>query len=171
MYLCVVPKFNAILQKFKDSAEKSGWTYVDVPSDVIATFKLPNRKEFRVKGVIDDVPFDRMACYPMGEGRFIVAINATLRKKIGKQHGATVCLQLEKDSRGPAVADELMACLQTEPAALAQFSSLSQAHQNYFHNYVNSAKGADTRAGRIVNSINALLRKQSFGEMLRGLKK
>jgi hypothetical protein len=35
---------------------------------------------------------------------------------------------------------------------------------------VDAAKGADTKAGRIVNVINAMYLKQNYGEMIRSLK-
>lgn len=159
--------FNAIIQKFADRGEKSGWTYIDVPKDVVAKLKLKNRREFRIKGAMDDVPFERLACYPVKDGDFIIALNAELRKKLGKKEGAMLRIKMEQDTREALKSDELLDCLKEEPEALNQFASLTKAHQNYFHNYINTAKGADTRAGRIVHVIHAMLKKQNFGEMIR----
>jgi hypothetical protein len=53
---------------------------------------------------------------------------------------------------------------------MKQFESQPLSHQNYFHRYVDSAKGQATKAGRIVNVINAMYKKQNFGEMIRSLK-
>ncbi len=163
--------FTAVIQRSAKKGEKNGWTYVDVPADVITALKLTNRKEFRIKGLMDDVRFERLACYPVGEGQFIIAINATLRKQLGKKAGAQIQVQLTKDKREAAKSDDLLACLEEEPAAWQQFATLTKAHQNYFHNYINSAKGADTRAGRIVNTIQAMLKKQDFGTMIRSHQK
>lgn len=163
--------FNTTLLKFEDKGEKTGWTYVEIPADCLEKLKLKSRKEFRIKGVIDDVKFERLACYPVKDGNFIIAINAALRKKLGKKEGALVSIQLSKDTREALKSDELLECLKEEPQALVYFDSLTKAHQNYFHNYINSAKGADTRAGRIVHSLNALCKKQDFGAMIRSLKK
>lgn len=170
LYLPVL-SFKAILQKTTRPGEKNGWTYVDIPLDVIAKLKLKSRREFRIKGAIDDVTFERLACYPVKDGNFIIAIKAEFRKKLGKTEGAMVSIKLELDTREALPSKELLDCLKEEPEALAQFSSLTKAHQNYFHAYVNSAKGADTRAGRIVNTITALLKKQNFGEMIRSHQK
>lgn len=163
--------FNAIIQKFADRGEKSGWTYIDVPKDVVTKLKLKNRKEFRIKGVMDNVSFERLACYPVKDGDFIIALNAELRKKLGKKEGAMLSIKMEQDTREALKSDELIDCLKEEPEALNQFASLTKAHQNYFHNYINSAKGADTRAGRIVQVIQAMLKKQNFGEMIRSHQK
>lgn len=148
-----------------------GWTYLEVPADVIAALRLKSNREFRIKGHIDDVKIERQACYPVGAGQFIIALNALLRKRLGKKEGATVSVTLTLDQREALQSQELLDCLREEPHALEQFNTLTKAHQNYFHNYVNSAKGADTRAGRIVNSLNAMLKKMTFGEMIRSLKK
>ncbi len=163
--------FKAIIQKYSSKGEKTGWTYVDVPADILTKLKRPDKKEFRVKGVIDDVKFDRMATYPVGEGNFIIAINAELRKKLGKKEGATVSLKIELDKSAALQSEELIEALNEDKIAKKQFDSLLLSHRNYFHRYVYTAKGIDTKAGRIVNVINAMYKKQNFGEMLRGLKK
>ena len=163
--------FKAIIQKFSSKGEKTGWTYIDVPPDILTKLKRPDKKEFRVKGVIDDVKFDRLATYPIGEGNFIIAINAELRKKLGKKEGAAVSLKIELDKSAAIKSQELIEALNEDKIAKKQFDSLLLSHRNYFHRYVYTAKGIDTRAGRIVNIINAMYKKQNFGEMLRSLKK
>lgn len=163
--------FKAIIQKFASKGEKSGWTYVDIPSDVLIKLKLKNGKEFRIKGVMDDVKFERLVCFPIGEGNFIIPINGELRKKLGKKDGATVSFKFGLDTREALKSGELLDCLKEEPEALEQFNTLTKSHQNYFHTYINSAKGADTRAGRIVSTIAAMLKKQDFGEMIRSNRK
>ncbi|HQQ93011.1 MAG TPA: YdeI/OmpD-associated family protein [Bacteroidia bacterium] len=162
--------FNAALQKFSSKAEKTGWTYVEMPFDIERKLKLKSRREFRIKGKIDDVKIERLVCYPMkGEG-FIIALNAELRKKLGKREGAIVSVKFVLDKSAALKSQELLDCLETEPEALKQFNSLLLSHQNYFHRYVYTAKGADTRAGRIVNVIHAMYKKMNFGEMVRSLK-
>ena len=163
--------FKSIIQKFASKGEKTGWTYVDVPQDILLKLKRPDKKEFRVKGVIDDVKFDRMATYPIGDGNFIIAINAELRKKLGKKEGAMVSLKISLDKSAPLQSEELIEALNDDKIAKKQFDSLLLSHRNYFHRYVYTAKGMDTKAGRIVNIINAMYKKQNFGEMIRSLKK
>jgi len=163
--------FNAIIRKFADRGEKSGWTYIDVPKDVVTKLKLKNRKEFRIKGLIDDVKIERMATYPVGDGNYIIAIKAELRKKLGKKEGAMVSLKIGLDDSQALQSQELIDCLNEDKIARQHFESLRPSQRNYFHQYVNSAKGAATKAGRIVNIINAMYKKQDFGEMIRSLKK
>jgi hypothetical protein len=163
--------FKSIIQKFASKGEKTGWTYVDIPQDIILKLKLKNKKEFRIKGVMDDVAFERLAVYPIGEGNFIIAINAELRKKLGKKEGAMVSVKFELDTSEALKSQELLDCLKDDKIALKQFNSLLLSHQNYFHRYIYTAKGAATKAGRIVNTINAMHQKLNFGEMIRNLKK
>ena len=163
--------FNSIILKFASKGEKTGWTYVEIPSDIISKLKLKNKKEFRIKGMMDDVKFERLATYPVGDGNFIIAINAELRKKLGKKEGAILSIKFELDKSEALKSQELLDCLAEDKVAQKQFNTLNLSHQNYFHRYIYSAKGADTRAGRIVNVINAMYQKQNFGEMIRSLKK
>lgn len=163
--------FKSIIQRFDSKGEKTGWHYVEVPSDIITKLKLKNKKEFRIKGHVDDVEFAKMTCFPIGEGNFIIVLKAEIRKKLGKNEGANVFIKFEKDDSGVLKSQDFLDALKEEPAALEQFNSLTMSHQNYFHNHINSAKSIDTKAGRIVHSINALLRKQSFNEMIRSLQK
>lgn len=163
--------FKSIIQKFANKGEKTGWTYIDIPQDIILKLKLKNKKEFRIKGVMDDVAFDRLAVYPIGEGNFIIAINAELRKKLGKKEGAMVSVKFELDTSEALKSQELLDCLMDDKIALKQFNSLLLSHQNYFHRYIYTAKGAATKAGRIVNTISAMHQKLNFGEMIRSLKK
>jgi hypothetical protein len=162
--------FKTTIQKFASKGEKTGWTYVHIPEDIILKLKLKNKKEFRIKGSMDDVKFERLATYPIGDGQFIIALNAELRKKLGKKEGAMLSVKFELDKSAALKSQELLDCLAQEPEAQKQFQSLLLSHQNYFHRYVYTAKGADTRAGRIVNVINAMYKKMDFGEMVRGLK-
>lgn len=162
--------FQAIIQKFASKGEKTGWTYADIPPDIITKLKLKTKKEFRIKGLIDDVKIERLATYPIGDGNFIIALNAELRKRLGKKEGATIQVKFELDKSEALQSQELLDCLNEDPIALKQFNSLNLSHRNYFHRYIYTAKGADTKAGRIVNTISAMHKKQNFGEMLRGLK-
>lgn len=162
--------FKSIIQKFANKGEKTGWTYIDISQDIILKLKLKNKKEFRIKGVMDDVAFERLAVYPIGDGNFIIAINADLRKKLGKKEGAMLSVKFELDKSEALQSQELLDCLADDKIALKQFNSLLLSHQNYFHRYIYTAKGADTKAGRIVNTINAMHQKLNFSEMIRSLK-
>ena len=166
-----MPAFKSIIQKYAAKGDKTGWTFVDMPLDIVVKLKLKSRREFRIKGVMDDVKFERMVCYPVKDGTFIIALNADIRKKLGKKAGAVVAVKFELDKSEALQSQELLDCLNEDAVAKKQFETLLLSHKNYFHRYIYSAKAEATKAGRIVNIINAMYKKQNFGEMIRGLKK
>ena len=51
-------KFSAILLKFQEQGEKTGWTYIEVPAEIAQQLKPNNKKSFRVKGYFDDYYFE-----------------------------------------------------------------------------------------------------------------
>src|SRR5206468_8235198 len=112
----------------------------------------------------------QVALLPMGNGGFIMAVNASMRKAIGKRMGATVQVQMELDDRPLIPPAELITCLADEPEALTFFNQLTKGHQNYFTKWIESAKTEETKAKRIAQAINGLSRKQDFGQILRSLK-
>jgi len=61
--------------------------------------------------------------------------------------------------------------LQDEPESLEYFNSLTKGHQNYFTNWINSAKTDPTKAKRIAATLDALNKKWDFGQMIRAMKK
>ncbi|QEH39744.1 YdeI/OmpD-associated family protein [Chitinophaga sp. XS-30] len=163
-------KFTAILKKYADQGEKTGWTYIDIPADIAGKLKPGNKKSFRVKGRLDEYAIEQVALMPIGEGDFIMPVNATMRKGIGKRQGASLKVQLEVDDAGFKLNEEFMACMEDEPKALAFFKSLAPGHQRYFSNWIDSAKTEGTRAKRIAQTINAMEKSMNFGEMIRAMK-
>lgn len=166
-----MPSFKAIIQKFAGKGEKTGWTYVNIPKDILTKLKRKDKKPFRIKGVIDDVKFEKLSTYAIGEGEIIIAINGALRKKLGKKEGAQVLVNFELDKSEAPRSKELLACLKEDKVAEKKFFEQPLSHQNYFHRYIIEAKTDATKAGRITNTLNAMHKGQNFGEMIRSLKK
>lgn len=162
--------YQTIILKFAKKGEKTGWTYIEIPPDVAGQLKPGNKKSFRVKGKIDSFKISGVALLPMGEGGFIMPLNAELRKGIGKRHGAIVQVSLQTDNTAYALNQDLMNCLEDEPEALRFFRSLPPSHQRYFSKWIESAKTNETIAKRIALTVNAALRKQGYSEMIRSLK-
>jgi hypothetical protein len=160
-------EFTATLLKFDKQGEKTGWTYIEIPAEIAGRLKPGNKKSFRVKGKLDNYKIRQVALLPMGGGGFIMAINAQMRKGIGKRNGAMIRVQFSVDSEPIKLSSEFMECLADEPAGLQFFNQLPQGHQNYFSKWIESAKTEQTRTKRISMAINALARKMGFGEMLR----
>jgi len=162
--------FNTILSRFGEQGEKTGWTYILLPEDIVQKLKPGNRKSFRVSGLLDKYPLKQVALIPMGDGSFIMPINANMRKAIGKRKGAMVKLSVEADEKPLELNRDLMECLEDDPEAKAFFFSLPPSHRNYFSKWVEVIKSPQGREGRIADVVNAMTRKLSFPEMLRSRK-
>jgi hypothetical protein len=164
-------QFSAIMKRFEKQGEKTGWTYIEIPPDLAQKLKPGNRKEFKVKGKLDNHVITRVSLFPLGGRRFIMAINAAMRKAIGKRHGAMVKLVLTEDKSEFVFDKDFMNCLDDEPAAMAFFKTLPGSHQRYFSKWIDSAKTVQTKAKRIAQTINSLSKGLGYPEMMRALKK
>jgi hypothetical protein len=164
-------QFEATIQRFGKQGEKTGWTYVVIPAGQATVLQPGIRKTFRVKGSIDTLAIDQVALLPMGEGDFILPLNASMRKEIRKPVGEKVRVKLEVDKRELKPSFDLLACLQDEPQAQQKFNSLSKSHRNYFNKWIESAKTEETKAKRIADTLRFLSLGKDYGEMLRTLKK
>jgi hypothetical protein len=169
-YFCAMVRFNTTIQRFQKQGEKTGWTYITIPAKIAQQLKPGNKKSFRVKGLLDKFPITGVALMPMGEGEFIMALNATMRKGIAKRHGDKLQVQLEADDKLPELSPELLECLENEPEASEYFNSLPYSHRLYFSRWIESAKTAPTKAKRIAMAISAMTRGWDFGQMLREAK-
>jgi len=162
-------RLTATMKKFERQGEKTGWTYIEIPADLAQKLKPGNKKEFKVKGKLDKYGIQRVSLLPMGGGGFIMPINATMRKAIGKRHGAIVQVQLMEDNSEFVFNKDLMECLTDEPVARQFFETLTGSHQRYFSKWIDSAKTEQTKARRIAQAVNALAKRQGYPEMLRSL--
>jgi Domain of unknown function (DUF1905)/Bacteriocin-protection, YdeI or OmpD-Associated len=162
--------FKATLQKFGMQGEKTGWIYIAVPADISQQIKPNYKKSYRVKGKIDNVVITAGALLPMGEGNFIFAVNATLRKQLKKIQGAEVKVQFEEDDDVVKLSSELLECINDDPEAAKYFNALPPSHKNYYSNWVKSAKSEQVIAKRIATVIKACAMKMSYGEMMRAYK-
>jgi hypothetical protein len=159
--------YQTIIKRFKDKGEKTGWTYIEIPAYIAAQLLPKNKKSFRVRGKIENYSFEGIALLPMGNGDFIMALNAGIRKNINKHQGEQVEIQLEADRKEKPLSADFLICLQDEPAALQFFNSLPKGHQRYFSNWIESAKTDTTKTKRIVQAIEALSFHLGFGEMIK----
>ena len=159
--------FTATILKFKEKGEKTGWTYIEVPEKYAQQLLPGNKKSFRVKGKLDDYKISRIALIPMGEGDFIMAFNADMRKGTMKRQGDTINVSLQLDKTTYEQPGDFMECLRDEPVALDHFKTLAVSHQNYFGKWIESAKTVETRTKRIAQAMNALSKKMGYSEMIR----
>lgn len=162
-------QFKTTILQFGAQGEKTGWSYIRISAAIAGKLKPANKKSFRVKGSLDDYAFRCMALIPMGEGDFIMALNADVRKAIRKGKGAALKVQLEVDTIKFKPPKELMECLADEPKALAFFNNLAPSHRNYFGKWVAEAKTEATRARRIADTVTAMSKSMSYSQMIRSL--
>ena len=163
--------FHTVIRRFADQGEKTGWTYIKIPAACTEQIHPGNKKSFRVKGKLDDHAFEKISLLPFGDGDFIMALNATIRKAIRKAEGAKLSVQMELDEREPEPSPEFVASMNDEPGAYAAFNKLPKSHRHYFINWIEAAKTDQTRAKRMAHAVNALAQGLGFREALMNSKK
>jgi hypothetical protein len=159
--------FTATIQRFGKKGEKTGWSFIEIGKSQAEKINPGIKKSYRVRGKIDSLPIQKTAILPMGNGKFILPVNATIRKAIGKQQGDSVKVQFELDERQLTISADFMKCLKDDARALAHFKTLAKGHQNYFSKWIDSAKTIQTKTKRITMAVIALGKGQGFPEMLR----
>lgn len=160
--------YTTVILKFAEQGEKTGWTYIDVPADVAQQLIPGNKKSFRVKGFLDEFPINGMALLPMGEGNFIMALKADIRKGIRKTEGAMVKVSLQVDhDYSVQTPPELLEYFEDDTEAADYFNGLAKSHRDYFIKWIDSAKTPATREKRIVSTANAMTQKMDYGQMIR----
>lgn len=163
-------EFTATIKKFGEQGEKTGWTYIDVPASISEQLKPGNKKSFRVKGFLDNHVIHGVSLIPIGGGDFIIPLNATVRKSIGKTKGAVLTVKLKADKSPELLSAALMECLSDEPAALAYFKKLPGSHQKHYSKWIENAKTEATKAKRIAQTVTACAHRLTYGEMMKSLK-
>lgn len=159
--------FKAILHKYGEQGEKTGWTYIEIPLDASEELNPGVRKSYRVRGFLDKHPISGVALIPTGGGIFIIPVNASMRKAIAKKEGAMLQVKLELDTVAYELNPLMVDCLKESTKANEVFYKMPRSHQNYYSKWVDSAKTEATKEKRIVLMITALERGLSYGEMLR----
>lgn len=163
-------ELNCLIEKHGEKGEKTGWTYVIIIAKIADKLKSGNKKGFRVKGKLDNVVIKQLALLPIGEGDFMMPLNAPLLKKLGKRRGEPLHLQLEEDKSEKILSPDLMACIADDNEAMAHFKKLSPSHQHYYSDWIKSAKTEETKVKRIAQALNGLAKGLHYGEMMRDLK-
>lgn len=159
--------FKAIIEKFGSQGEKTGWTYILIPSEWAEKMNKGIKTSYRVKGFLDQIAIQGVAIIPMGRGDFILPLNASLRKQLQKNKNDELEVKLIVDTVAYELNTDMMDCLQEEKEAYDYFMSFPRSHQNYYSKWVESAKTDTTKAKRIAKIIRAMLLKQSYAEMIR----
>ncbi len=162
-------QFTTIILKFEEKGEKTGWTYIEIPTDITEALLPGNKKSFRVKGTLDEYSFKQVALLPMGDGKFIMPLKVDVRKAIKKRKGAMVQVSLILDETPFIISEDLLVCLEDEPIALQNFNKLPLSHKKYYTKWIESAKTAETKARRIAVSVISLATGKTFGEAMKAI--
>jgi hypothetical protein len=162
--------FNTTILKFAEKGEKTGWTYILIPNEISQQINPEQKKSYRVKGKLDNFVFSGLNLLPMGDGDFILSLNADIRKAIKKIQGDKIKVELAYDNSEYQLDSDLIECLQDDAKAKTYFFSLAKSHQNYFSKWIQSAKTTQTKAKRITIALNAFSKKMNYAEMIRNAK-
>lgn len=140
-----------LLEKFQG---KGGWTYAQIPE--ILTDKNAPFGWVRVRGTIDGFEIKGFHLMPMGNGKLFLPVKAEIRKKIKKQAGDSVHVILFADNLPTEIPEELKACFLDVPGTFEKFQQLSDSEQKASIDWIYSAKIEDTKARRILATIEKL---------------
>ncbi|SKC72207.1 YdeI/OmpD-associated family protein [Ohtaekwangia koreensis] len=140
-----------ILEKFQG---KGGWTFARIPE--IPQDKKAHFGWVKVRGTIDGYEIRKYHLMPMGNGKLFLPVKAEIRKKIKKDVGDYVHIILYPDNEPLEVPEEMILCLQDEPAAWRFFNTLSESERNFYVEYIYSAKKEETKIDRLAKTINRL---------------
>lgn len=142
-----------LLEKFPG---KGGWTFARIPE--VLQDKSKPFGWVKVRGSIDGYEIRKCHLMPMGDGKLFLPVKAEIRKKINKKEGDYVHVLLYPDNEPLEVPEEMLWCLEDEPAALKFFRSLSESEQNFYIQWIYSAKKEETKIDRLAKTVNRLMR-------------
>jgi hypothetical protein len=162
--------YTTKILRFGKKGEKTGWSYIEISKIQAEKLNAGVKKTYRIKGKIDQHPIGKIAILPMGDGNFILPMNADIRKGTGKTAGDIVKVQFELDVRELKMSSDFLKCLNDDQRALDFFKTLPKGHQNYFSKWIDGAKTNATKAKRITMAIIGLASGQGYGEMIRANK-
>ena len=163
--LLAVLKFTTKILKAKE--DQNSWSYIIISKKQIDALKPPGRKSFRVKGFLDKFPIKFRSLLPIGDGRFILPINAFMRKATGKKAGDRLEVRFELDKGKKKFSHEFISCLKDDPHAFGFFKTLTPSHQHYFNSWISSAKTVETKEERLTLSVKALGQSKGYQQMRR----
>lgn len=138
---------------------KGAFTYVEIPEIPMA--KRPFGM-LKVKGKIDDYEFENVHLMPLGNGNLILAVKASVRKKIRKEAPDTVHITIYEDKTPLIIPEELLLCMEYEDGVIEKFKDYSDGQKKAFIDWINSAKTEQTRTDRIAKTIDMVQKGETF---------
>jgi hypothetical protein len=131
-----------------------GGGFVEIPFDVEKVF---GSKRPKIKALIEGVPY-RGTLVRMGGEHHMLLVLKGIREQIGKTFGDEVKVIVWPDTepRRVTVPTDLMKELKKDKEAKALFDKLSYTHQREYVRWIEEAKRAETRLGRVVYTLEML---------------
>lgn len=126
----------------------AAWTFLVLPAE--ASAKLPTRSQVTVDGTLDGAAF-QATLEPDGNGSHWLKVENKLREAAGAEAGATVQLAIAPVAvePEPKVPPDIRKALAENPAAKAQWDSLTAVTRRDWIQWMTSGKKAETRVKRI----------------------
>lgn len=139
-------RFRAVIE-----GAGGGGALVGVPFDVEKAY---GKKRVKVRVTIDGEPY-RGSIARMGGPRHMLPVLKHIRAKIGKGPGAKVAIAMWEDlePRVIAVPADLRRALAAHPRESLFFRDLSYTGRREYVRWIEGAKRAETRAGRVSRAI------------------
>ena len=128
------------------------WTFVRVPFNTEEAYG--SKARVPVQGTVNGVAF-RSSLMPDGEGGHFMVVNKSLQRAAHAGPGDTVEVVLDLDTalRRVEAPPDLSDALATDAAAQARFEAMPYSHQKEYVDWIESAKRAETRTGRIERAL------------------
>lgn len=147
-------RFKAPLQKPAEPKSAS-WLFVVVPKP--ASAKLPTRSMLTVDGALDGRAF-QVTLEPDGEGSHWFKVDQALARAAGAKAGDTVEFTVAPVAvePEPKVPPDLRKALSAQPAAKAQWATLTAVARRDWIHWISSGKKAETRVKRIATTCDKL---------------
>ncbi|WP_109831741.1 YdeI/OmpD-associated family protein [Reichenbachiella versicolor] len=143
---------DRVLKKFPG---KGGWTYAEVP-EIMPSSDAPFGW-VTVSGYIDEYELKKIKLLPMGDGKLFLPVKSMIRKKINKEAGDTVLLQLFIDNTPVKVPKEIYDCLSLIGAEVKRsFDELNDSSRKAYVDWIYEAKSNAVKEKRIAKMIQDL---------------
>ena len=128
-------KGDLLLEKMQ---MKGGWTYAVVP----ISFPKTNRAFgwVIVSGKIDSIQFEKVKLMPLGDGRLFLPVKAEWRKKIKKEEGDWISVDLYVDEQALKITQELKEVFDFLPDLKVRYENLNETKKAQFLDAFNNAR-------------------------------
>lgn len=145
--------FKAVIQN-----AGGGGAFVEIPFDVEKVF---GSKRPKIKADIEGVQYRGLLVRMGGEAHLLLILKS-IREQIGKTFGDTIKVTVELDSepRVVEIPEDLLKELRKNKEASSFFKGLSFTHRREYVKWIEEAKKPETRATRILKTVDMLKKKQ-----------